>query len=1086
MKTLCAFLVLLLSAQPLAASPQAELTPLTPGRAVERAITSGETHRYQLRLAPDQLLRVSIEQQGIDLELKGLDAKDKVVLKMDRAQGTRGVEQFYLLGETAAEYRLEIGTVPKMNEAGRYTITVEAWQPPTTEQRQRAVAEQTLQEGEALYSQNAPLEIKQQALAKFEQVLPYFQGAKEQLREAQVLHRIGLYYLTNAERQKAQDYFTRALTIRQAINDRVGLANSFMALGRIYEVSDTRKAIEYFQQSLPLKIELEDRLGELIVRNNMANSYVNLGDIPTGLAYYEQALTITRRMGNQQDEAMLLNNTGQLHVRIGDLQKGLASYQAALPLAEATKDVMGVSYILSNIGQVYDQLEEYPIAEDYYQRAIQLGEQNGDRSLVMGARFNLASILYRQKSYEKAAAVCEQVLKSAQELKHRYLEISSLRQLGKIRAALGEQPAALEYYQKSLSLAQTAGLRSLEATALQEMGRVSEAQTALGYFQQALLIYRAIQNRSAEAIVLIDIAQIEAAQRQYDQAREHGEAAIRIVESQRGTLLSQELRTAFTSGSKGIYDFQTALLMKLHTLHPSQGHAAEAFFLSEQARARSLLDVLHEARAEVRFTGDPALQARERQLQQQLNDKAKQVTQALSNKASAARAAALEKELNTILTDWQTVRAQIRQSSPRYAALTQPQPLRLAEVQQLLDDDTLLLEYALGKERSFLWAVSRTGLKSYELPPRAEIEALARRAYELFTRSSERLVKSQAQTVAAELGRMVLGPVAQQLAGKRLLIVSDGALQYIPFAALPAPVIGGRSLVVGEKTNQPPTTSHQPPLIVNHEIVSLPSASVLPLLREESAARKASKSLAVIADPVFQAGDQRLQAVARKEGTAANLLASNTRSAGNLLTRSATETGTLDFARLPYTRQEAEAIYALTPAQSSFKALDFQASRNVALGAGLAHYRVLHFATHGLLNSQHPELSGLVLSLVDEKGQPQDGFLRLHDIYNLNLNAELVVLSACRTALGKEINGEGLLGLTRGFMYAGAKSVIASVWDVKDEATAELMKRFYQNLLQKKQRPAAALRAAQISVWQEARWAAPYFWAGFTMQGEWR
>src|SRR5262249_8750732 len=180
------------------------------------------------------------------------------------------------------------------------------------------------------------------------------------------------------------------------------------------------------------------------------------------------------------------------------------------------------------------------------------------------------------------------------------------------------------------------------------------------------------------------------------------------------------------------------------------------------------------------------------------------------------------------------------------------------------------------------------------------------------------------------------------------------------------------------------------------------------------------------------------------------------------------------------------AILTLAHEGKTLKALDFDANRALAMSPELANYRIVHFATHGLINSQHPELSGLVLSLVDKQGRHQDGFLRAHDLYNLKLEADLVVLSACQTALGKQIKGEGLVGLVRGFMYAGTPRVVASLWDVKDEATAELMKRFYHKMLVEGMRPAAALRAAQVSMWKEPRWQAPYYWAGFMIQGEWK
>lgn len=168
------------------------------------------------------------------------------------------------------------------------------------------------------------------------------------------------------------------------------------------------------------------------------------------------------------------------------------------------------------------------------------------------------------------------------------------------------------------------------------------------------------------------------------------------------------------------------------------------------------------------------------------------------------------------------------------------------------------------------------------------------------------------------------------------------------------------------------------------------------------------------------------------------------------------------------------------------EALGFSASRATAMGTDLGQYRIVHFATHGLLDSENPELSGLVFSLLDQKGMRQDGFLQLQDIYNLNLPVDLVVLSACETGLGKEIQGEGLVGLTRGFMYAGASRVVASLWKVDDVATAELMERFYKNMEREKMRPAAALRQAQMQMWQRKRWHDPYYWAGFELQGEWK
>jgi CHAT domain-containing protein len=285
------------------------------------------------------------------------------------------------------------------------------------------------------------------------------------------------------------------------------------------------------------------------------------------------------------------------------------------------------------------------------------------------------------------------------------------------------------------------------------------------------------------------------------------------------------------------------------------------------------------------------------------------------------------------------------------------------------------------------------------------------------------------------------------------------------------------------------------PLIANHEIVTLPSASVLATLRRIRTGRSAAPhALAVLADPVFSSEDQRVGLDIRTktesgQGPDQGGKAGNGATTVKIVTdvgRSAADSGIQVFRRLLFSRQEAEAITGLLPASERLQALDFAADRRLALSGKLGEYRILHFATHGLLNNKIPALSGLVFSLVDEQGRPLNGFLRLHEIYNLKLNADLVVLSGCQTALGQEVSGEGLIGLTRGFMYAGAPRVVASLWNVNDQATANLMKLFYQRMMKDGYRPAAALRAAQIAMWKTEPNAVPYRWGAFILQGDWR
>ncbi len=525
------------------------------------------------------------------------------------------------------------------------------------------------------------------------------------------------------------------------------------------------------------------------------------------------------------------------------------------------------------------------------------------------------------------------------------------------------------------------------------------------------------------------------------------------------------------------YELLIDVLQRRHRADPAGGHDVAALEVSERARARALLDALVDARVDLREGIAPPLRDRERGLQRQLNDASTELSRLFGSKGGDEAIAAAAGQLDRLTREYQEVQARIRRESPHYAAVTQPPPISAREIQQsVVDEETVLLEFALGEERSWLWAVTPLEVTSVELPPRRTIEAAVRSLYARFTARQRRRGESGAVyarrvangdarlgAAAADMSRMLFGAVARSLdgdwRGKRLAIVATGALESVPFAALPVPDRAPAIL-----------------LIARHEIVTLPSASVLAGLRRETADRRpAARTLAIVADPVFDASDPR---VAR--GPHGPVSEARGVDLGDL---AAAREG---FRRLPFSREEATIIATLAGPGQALTALDFAASRGTVLGGRLRGHRVVHFATHGIVDTRRPALSGLIVSLFDERGVPQNGFLRLHDIYNIRVDADLVVLSACQTALGKEIRGEGLVSLTRAFMYAGAPRVVASLWQVSDHATAELMRHFYRGILQQQLPPAAALRAAQRQLAGDPRWAAPYYWAGFVLQGDWQ
>jgi len=623
--------------------------------------------------------------------------------------------------------------------------------------------------------------------------------------------------------------------------------------------------------------------------------------------------------------------------------------------------------------------------------------------------------------------------------------------------------------------------------------QLNNQQKAFEYFNQALTLAQSIGDKLGEAANRYQLARIARARGEFKEAQTQIETALNLVESARTKVTLTDVRATYFASRQDFYDFYIDLTMQLFRADKNDAHLADALQANERRIARSLLDSLTEARTDIRSGVPPDLLKREHDLQQDLNAKADQQLRLLSRKHSPEQANVLAREIAALTTEHDHALTQVRQSSPRYAALTHPVPLGLTEIQaQVLDPETILLEYSLGEQRSYLWTVSSTAINVRELPSRAEIESVARRFYELLTARNQHPAfetfenrnkriadaDSQYSQAAAALSEMLLGPARAEIKNKRLLIVPDGVLNYVPFATLPS----------FEKST-PLSTAKSTPLIASHEVVSLPSASTLGVLRQELAGRQtAPKIVAVLADPVFEANDPRVkrgQANAGRQTDEVATKATPSRSSDADLERSARDVGEVEFPRLPHSRQEANGIVAFASRDVRMESLDFEASRTMATSPEISNYRIIHFATHGFLNSQHPQLSGIVLSLVDQQGQPQDGFLRLNEIYDLKLAADLVVLSACRTALGKEIKGEGLIGLTRGFMYAGAPRVVASLWAVDDEITAELMTKFYREMLVRKQRPAAALRTAQVSIWREKR-LPPFYWAGFVLQGEWK
>lgn len=578
-----------------------------------------------------------------------------------------------------------------------------------------------------------------------------------------------------------------------------------------------------------------------------------------------------------------------------------------------------------------------------------------------------------------------------------------------------------------------------------------------------------------------------------------------------GSLRADEARTTFLASIKDVYDEAISAYADMALLASSSGDAGlngralelagEAFKVTEQSRARSLLDLLNETNTEI-SEGVPAELLKRKQdnldRQQEIAETLTGIT--ISTEEIKKKPSELDAELEKLQTDYEEIENQIRTASPRYGALTSNQPLTLSDVQQkVLDDQTILLEYSLQPDNSYLWVVSKAAANLYKLPGRPAIDKLATdlRAQLIPSKLQRRIVGIDviepergigiAATAPAEatafisaanaLYKSVLEPAATVVGQKRLLVVADGSLNYIPFEVL-------------LKSGEAGDFSSLAYLIKSNEVIYAPSASVVGTIKQQRT-KATGRAMLIIADPVFNSNDARAKKVAAPLPSDSGVRGLGIQSAladvaGGTGAAPATKMEGLPLARLVGTRTEASQISTLakTSGGQADVWLDLDASEDNLGTRDISKYRVIHVATHGLLNSERPQFTGVVLSLIGNK--THDGFLRTDEVFNLHLGSPLVMLSACETGLGKEKRGEGVMGLTRAFMYAGAPTVGVTLWSVADKSTADLMTDFYRRFLATGDTASSsALREAQLAMISGKKYSAPFYWAPFVLVGDW-
>ena len=944
---------------------------------------------------------------------------------------------------------------------------------------------------------------KQKALQFYNQALPLFRAVGDRGGEATTLTNIGRVHDNLGEKQKALQFYNQALPLFRAVGDRGGEATTLNNIGRVHSaLGEKQKALQFYNQALPLYSAVGDRGGEATTLNNIGRVHSDLGEKQKALQFYNQALPLYRAVGDRGGEATTLNNIGRVHDALGEKQKALQFYNQALPLYRVVGDRGGEATTLNNIGFVHDDLGEKQKALQYYNQALPLRRAVGDRGGEATTLNNIGRVHSDLGEKQKDLQYYNQALPLFRAVGDRRGEAATLNNIGLVHSALGEKQKALQYYNQALPLRRAVGDRGGEAATLNNIGLVhsalGEKQKALQYYNQALPLRRAVGDRGGEATTIVNLALLERKQGNLQASLKHIQSAIQIIEDLRGTYTNQDLKTTYFSTVQGYYKFYIDLLMEQHKKNPSQGYDALALNISERSRARSLIELLAQANAKISKNVDPKLIAEEKELQLKRQAQEKILSTLINQeKPPKDTIKQTETEIQNIINQKKQLRAKIRAQNPERDDITNPEPLKLPEIQQQLDKDTVLLQYSLGEERSYLWLVSSNSLHTYELPKSSEIEKIAKSFHNTLSQSTT--ASTLAIDSAQKLSQIILAPVKDKITGKILVIVADGTLLKIPFAALADPSgergkgvensnecrdvtcnvssanNNRRGIDIEPKPGVDINNTNYQPLMLNHEIVNLPSASTIAIQREKIAKRQiAPKKIAILADPVYSS---------KKDETITPELKGLEHSA---LQRSAKSLNRKLWGRLPNTATEAKAILKLVPDESSLSAFRFDANYEWATSKNLNQYQILHFATHGFANPDQPELSGIVLSLVNKDNESIPGYLRLADLFEQDYPAELIVLSACETGLGKNVNGEGVVGLTRGLMYAGGARVALSLWKVDDKGTSVLMQEFYKQMLQENLTPSEALRAAQRKLWANPDWRNPHYWAAFTFQGEWK
>ncbi|MBI4749704.1 MAG: CHAT domain-containing protein [Acidobacteria bacterium] len=921
----------------------------------------------------------------------------------------------------------------------------------------------------------------QPGIENFNQGLKLCRELNETVGIAYVLVNLATAHQGVGNYQVAIDCLAEALMIRKQVGDLRGQAIVLYSLGTLrLEQDETAIAIEYFSQALDLhRADLKDPGGKAIVLTGLSTAFWKAERYEASLKYAEEALAIFQQIGDQKGKIQLLITMGSVALKYGEYQKAFNLANQALELAEQTSDVQSLMYLYQLLGNYYVSVADLEKSIQYYQDSLRYAQKLNNvvqQGILMSS---IGSVYFRQQQYPAAQRAHQQAVELLRKTGNRLNLGQTLQNLGAALHQQGRLDEALVALDEARSLLQAIEYNSGLSGVYVEIGQVKlaahKSDEAYAAFQAALHIARKANDNYLEAHVCFCLAKLERSRQNFDEAVHLIEEAIAKAEYARGNINDPFQRATFFSQVQEFFDVYLLILIDQYHQHPSPAVLVKAFQVHEQGHSRSLLDSLSNQKGSDRLA-DSSLLGQDINLRNQIAFKCARLTELLNQTHTADQERQLKSELEELLTRHQQLKEDLRQSRDVKTAAIAPVPLDLKDLQARLDSETVLVKYAMTREKTFVWVVDRESFRMVELADRATLTPLIERVHLAYSQSdqSRNLTKLnqksvlESQSPVWNLSRQLLDPIRPFLRQKLLIIPADSMFS-IPFGILP----------VSDATN--PNQTHY--FIELQEISILPSTSLMKYFKPTPLNADSIEHIAVFADPVFSLNDTRMKAISRninqKHGSSQRTLILGRDDS----TKPIQTTEPLTINRLPWTEKEAQRIQRFARNRKVLVKSGADATLSALQALDLEELQILHFATHGLVDQNHPDLSALILSLVDKDGNSMDGFLRGADIVNLRLKTELVVLSACHTGTGKEIPGEGILSLTRNFLMAGSQRVVYTLWAVNDQATTHLMERFYFHLLKEKRTPADALRKAQLDMLRTERWKDPYYWAAFQIQG---